>query len=190
MNRDGFTLLAMGFTGTDALRWKLKYIEAFNAMEARLKAQSAAPAVLTKREALLIALEAEERAEKAEAMVAVVAGALDRIKGNGKPIALSLAAKACKISHDLFFAWLSSKGIIFKRSGTWIANAAYEKSGHLVMVSSEACNGHAFVQCKVTEYGVKEFAKMAERDGMLNVANESAIIAALRRKPENQLMLN
>ena len=33
MNRDGFTLLAMGFTGKEALEWKLKYIEAFNSME-------------------------------------------------------------------------------------------------------------------------------------------------------------
>lgn len=33
MNRDGFSLLAMGFTGKEALEWKLKYIEAFNAME-------------------------------------------------------------------------------------------------------------------------------------------------------------
>lgn len=33
MNRDGFSLLAMGFTGKEALSWKLKYIEAFNKME-------------------------------------------------------------------------------------------------------------------------------------------------------------
>lgn len=33
MNRDGFTLLAMGFTGDKALNFKLKYIEAFNKME-------------------------------------------------------------------------------------------------------------------------------------------------------------
>lgn len=33
MNRDGFTLLAMGFTGAEAMKWKLKYIEAFNALE-------------------------------------------------------------------------------------------------------------------------------------------------------------
>lgn len=31
MNRDGFSLLAMGFTGTKALERKLKYIQAFNA---------------------------------------------------------------------------------------------------------------------------------------------------------------
>lgn len=33
MNRDGFSLLAMGFNGKEALSWKLKYIEAFNKME-------------------------------------------------------------------------------------------------------------------------------------------------------------
>ena len=37
MNRDGFTLLAMGFTGKKALQFKLKYIEAFNAMEEQIK---------------------------------------------------------------------------------------------------------------------------------------------------------
>ncbi|MCD7878142.1 MAG: Rha family transcriptional regulator [Cloacibacillus porcorum] len=29
MTRDGFTLLAMGFTGAKALQWKIKYIDAF-----------------------------------------------------------------------------------------------------------------------------------------------------------------
>lgn len=33
INRDGFSLLVMGFTGKKALDWKLKYIEAFNLME-------------------------------------------------------------------------------------------------------------------------------------------------------------
>lgn len=37
MNKDGFTLLVMGFTGKKALQFKLKYIEAFNAMEKQLK---------------------------------------------------------------------------------------------------------------------------------------------------------
>ena len=38
MNRDGFSLLAMGFTGKAALEWKLKYIQAFNEMEKKLAA--------------------------------------------------------------------------------------------------------------------------------------------------------
>ncbi|MGR8825904.1 Rha family transcriptional regulator [Leuconostoc mesenteroides] len=41
MNRDGFTLLAMGFTGNKALDFKLKYIEAFNNMEDYIKNQKA-----------------------------------------------------------------------------------------------------------------------------------------------------
>lgn len=41
MNRDGFTLVAMGFTGKKALKFKLKYINAFNRMEATIKNQLA-----------------------------------------------------------------------------------------------------------------------------------------------------
>ena len=37
MTREGFMLLAMGFTGKEALRWKLAFIAAFNRMEAELQ---------------------------------------------------------------------------------------------------------------------------------------------------------
>lgn len=37
LTRDGFTLLAMGFTGKKALAFKLAYIDAFNRMEAELQ---------------------------------------------------------------------------------------------------------------------------------------------------------
>ena len=37
LNRDGFSLLVMGFTGEKALEWKVKYINAFNAMEQELR---------------------------------------------------------------------------------------------------------------------------------------------------------
>ncbi|ESX96962.1 Rha family transcriptional regulator [Mesorhizobium sp. LNJC403B00] len=36
MTRDGFSLLVMGFTGPRAMRWKERYIQAFNMMEAEL----------------------------------------------------------------------------------------------------------------------------------------------------------
>lgn len=62
MNRDGFTLLAMSFTGKEALQWKMKYIQAFNEMEKRL--QSKAPTTL--KEALILALEQQERIEQLE----------------------------------------------------------------------------------------------------------------------------
>lgn len=37
ITRDGFTLLAMGFTGVKAMKFKIAYIEAFNKMEEKLK---------------------------------------------------------------------------------------------------------------------------------------------------------
>lgn len=37
ITRDGFTLLAMGFTGRKAMQFKLAYIEAYNEMERKLK---------------------------------------------------------------------------------------------------------------------------------------------------------
>ena len=43
MNRDGFTLLAMGFTGRDAMRFKLEYIEAFNQMDELIRNENNLP---------------------------------------------------------------------------------------------------------------------------------------------------
>ena len=43
MTRDGFTFIVMGFTGKEAVTWKIAYIEAFNAMEAELSRRHAKP---------------------------------------------------------------------------------------------------------------------------------------------------
>lgn len=75
MNRDGFSLLVMGFTGAKALKWKIKFIEAFNAMEQKLKYGSDRPPVdylealkqLVKKEEERRALEASYRAEQERA---------------------------------------------------------------------------------------------------------------------------
>ncbi|MDD5028497.1 MAG: Rha family transcriptional regulator [Rhodoferax sp.] len=40
LSHDGFSLLAMGFTGREALVWKLKFLDAFNAMESELYART------------------------------------------------------------------------------------------------------------------------------------------------------
>ena len=42
MTRDGFSLLVMGFTGKNALEWKLQYIRAFNQMEKLIQEKSTA----------------------------------------------------------------------------------------------------------------------------------------------------
>ena len=61
--RDGFTLLAMGYTGPEAIRFKLAYIEAFNRMEAELARRNrpALPAAPRFDEAAMLELAAEIR---------------------------------------------------------------------------------------------------------------------------------
>ena len=41
LTRDAFSLLVMGFTGAEAVRWKIRYIEAFNALEAAARENQA-----------------------------------------------------------------------------------------------------------------------------------------------------
>ncbi len=54
MNRDGFSLLVMGFTGKEALEWKLKYIDAFNKMEAFIQERRSSEWLLTRKQGKLI----------------------------------------------------------------------------------------------------------------------------------------
>jgi phage regulator Rha-like protein len=52
MNQKGFTLLAMGYTGKEAMKFKEKYINEFERMETELKK----PRVLSEREQLVAAM--------------------------------------------------------------------------------------------------------------------------------------
>lgn len=63
MNRDGFTLLAMGFTGEKALQFKLEYINAFNKMEETIK-NGGFNVPKSFREALLLAAEQQAQIEQ------------------------------------------------------------------------------------------------------------------------------
>lgn len=87
MNRDGFTLLAMGFTGEKALRFKLDYINAFNKMDAELKStKPLTPAQQLLANAQMLVemeqrqMEQERRQNVIENKVALIE---DRIRDNG-----------------------------------------------------------------------------------------------------------
>lgn len=69
MNRDGFTLLAMGFTGKKALKFKLEYIAAFNSMEALKRHLSSAQMFAMQAN---INLEYEKRIENIENEIAEI----------------------------------------------------------------------------------------------------------------------
>lgn len=52
LTRDGLSLLAMGFTGTTAIKWKQAYIEAFNHMEAEIFKLAVPDSVMNKLRSL------------------------------------------------------------------------------------------------------------------------------------------
>ena len=83
--RDGFSLLAMGFTGKVALEWKLKYIEAFNKMEKHIKSGKTKAIDKYKEKRLeIMAMNAKARTMKEENK------RLDALIKSGKAVGLSV----------------------------------------------------------------------------------------------------
>lgn len=65
MDRKGFTLLAMGFTGEPALKFKIAYIDAFDEMEAKLRGDNLSQGnTLTPAQQLAIQQSVGRRAQK------------------------------------------------------------------------------------------------------------------------------
>ena len=134
MNRDGFSLLVMGFTGQDALEWKLKYIEAFNTMEEKLKSGT----TLSEEEKLKLQLFSKDPSEVALAHQKLVQLATapyiekadyhDKVLNKDGLITTTVIAKdlglksALKLNNILF-----QNRIIYKQnSGVWCPYAEYE----------------------------------------------------------------
>ena len=64
LNRDGFSLLVMGFTGKKAMQWKLKYIEAFNEMEQQQKPQLTTADMFLQNAMLMKELETKQQEQQ------------------------------------------------------------------------------------------------------------------------------
>ena len=119
MNRDGFTLLAMGFTGKAALEWKLKYIAAFNEMEKKLTEKPQ----LTRSQLLATALIAahEELEEKDKQIETMKPKALfaDAVSASKKSILVGELAKllsqnGINIGQNRLFDWMRKNGYLVK----------------------------------------------------------------------------
>lgn len=141
MNRDGFSLLAMGFTGKKALEWKLKYIDAFNQMEDRLKNGNQ----LTEEERLKLQLFSKDASEVAYAhnrLIELATAPLIAENEELKPkaeyhdevlkkdglITTTVVAKDLGFSSaNKLNKVMNANHIIFKnQSGTWCPYAEYE----------------------------------------------------------------
>ncbi|WP_312281983.1 Rha family transcriptional regulator [Oscillibacter sp.] len=54
LTRDGFSFVVMGFTGREADLWKLKYIQAFNAMESFIRERQSTEWLVTRKQGKLV----------------------------------------------------------------------------------------------------------------------------------------
>lgn len=123
MNRDGFTLLAMGFTGKKALQFKIQYIQAFNSMETQIRTGYAIPGSYA--EALKLAANQAEKIEQQKQTIAIQAPKAlfaDAVATSHTTILVGDLAKVLKqngvdIGAKRLFAWLREQGYLIKRIG-------------------------------------------------------------------------
>lgn len=147
MNRDGFTLLAMGFTGEKALKFKIEYISAFNKMEETIKS-GVFQVPQTFSDALLLAAkqqkmieeqqkEISQNAEEIKALSDTVATMkpkadyCDLILANHATICTTSIAQNYGISAKAFNILLRNLGIQHKIAGQWILKAKYLPYGYI-----------------------------------------------------------
>lgn len=136
MNRDGFTLLAMGFTGKAALEWKLRYIAAFNEMEKKLTEQPQ----LTRSQLLATALIAahEELEEKDKQIETMKPKALfaDAVSASNQSILVGEMAKllsqnGIQMGQNRLFQWMRENGYLIKDKKRTDYNMPTQKSMEL-----------------------------------------------------------
>lgn len=118
MNRDGFTLLAMGFTGKKALQFKISYINAFNSMETQIKTGYAIPGSYA--EALKLAANQAEKIEQQKQTIAIQAPKAlfaDAVATSNTSILIGDLAKLIRqngvdIGQNRLFAWMREHGYL------------------------------------------------------------------------------
>ena len=131
MNRDGFTLLAMGFTGKAALEWKLKYIAAFNEMEKKLAKQPQ----LTRSQLLATALiAAHEELEEKDKRIAELTPDAEFARAvciaDNCRTATSIA-KDYGLTAEKLNKLLYSQRVQYKNSdGQWVLYKPYQGKGY------------------------------------------------------------
>jgi Rha family phage regulatory protein len=124
MNRKGFVLLAMGFTGERALKWKLAYIDAFDVMEAELRNRPLIdPMKALNDPAALrgLLLNYSEKVSALEGRVTEMqpkVEALERIADSHGTFNRTTAAKMLSVSPHALIRWMRTNHWTYRRPGT------------------------------------------------------------------------
>jgi Rha family phage regulatory protein len=135
MNRDGFMLLVMSFTGKKALEWKIKYIEAFNAMEKALKQQS--PSYLLEDPIERAKRWIEEQQEKKLALAALEeskpkVATYDALVSNEGYVGLREMAKMLGYPVNKMGAYVCEIGMCYKQGSIYYPYAQFNNNGMCV----------------------------------------------------------
>ena len=111
MNRDGFSILTMGFTGAKALRWKVRYIQAFNGLR-RDSYQIDDPVARARRwiEEQQEKLRLQSRIEKLEPK----AESFDQICASKNATSLTETAKLLGLKRKDFVEMLERKHYLYR----------------------------------------------------------------------------
>ena len=159
MNRDGFTLLAMGFTGKKALKFKMQYIEAFNNMENELKQGYSTKNVggyqvpSNYRGALLLAADLQEQVD----IMKPKASYYDKVLANPSLVTITVIAKDYGMSGREMNAKLHELGIQYKQGKTWLLYSKYQRNGwtqsNTTMVKRKDGTEKAVLNTKWTQKG-------------------------------------
>jgi len=138
MTKDGMVFLVTGFTGAEPGRFKEKYIEAFNAMEAELRARPRVMIDFTDPKVLLGCLNhLQEQVVERDAKIAFQGEKLkklDLIEGAQGSMCISTAAKTLGVNPlKNLFKILEAHRWIFKRPNTsdWLAHQDKICAGYL-----------------------------------------------------------
>lgn len=136
MNRDGFTLLAMGFTGKAALEWKLKYIAVFNEMEKKLADQPQLTRSQLLATALIAAHEELEEKDKQIAELTPKGVFADAVSASSQSILVGEMAKllsqnGIQMGQNRLFSWLRENGYLIKDRKRTDYNMPTQKSMEL-----------------------------------------------------------
>lgn len=138
MTRDGFVLLAMGYTGEKAMSFKEAYIAEFNRLERELRGPDAGEFRIPKSlpEALRLAAKLEEeRAELEERNRKLAPRALAWEATCREGTDLSIQAVAKEMSRlgtgpRRLFELLARRRVLYRLDGTWVPMQRYIDSGH------------------------------------------------------------
>ena len=132
MNRDGFSLLAMGFTGQKALDWKLKYIEAFNALEKEYNAPEKIMArALRIADETINNLRIENKVQQQQiAELKPKATYYDLVLQCADLLSVTEIAKDYGMAAKGFNEKLRQNGIQYKQGGVWFLYAKYQDKGY------------------------------------------------------------